>query len=70
MNKSPENIFACDHARVGVLFSGGLDSVVLTALIDQVLPVGQRIDLLNVAFQQTNGEFNVPDRLTALQVIQ
>ena len=62
----------CDdgHSRVGLLFSGGLDSAVLAALVDRVLPPEQSIDLVNVAFQTTsNGQFDdVPDRLTAIQV--
>ena len=37
-------------ARVGVLFSGGLDSAVLAALADRALPVGEEIDLINVSF--------------------
>ena len=59
----------CDHAKIGVLFSGGLDSVILTRLADEIIPENEEIDLLNVAFQQQNGSFQVPDRITAIQAL-
>ncbi|KFZ53351.1 Asparagine synthetase domain-containing protein 1, partial [Antrostomus carolinensis] len=37
-------------AHVAVLFSGGIDSMVIAALADKHVPVGEPIDLLNVAF--------------------
>lgn len=37
-------------SRVGVLFSGGLDSIVLARLADLYVPMDEPIDLLNVAF--------------------
>ncbi|NWI64281.1 ASND1 protein, partial [Todus mexicanus] len=37
-------------ARVAVLFSGGIDSMVIAALADKHVPLGEPIDLLNVAF--------------------
>ena len=40
----------CRHSRVAVLFSGGLDSAVLAALLEHVLPRNETIDLINVAF--------------------
>ncbi|KAG2459369.1 ASND1 protein, partial [Polypterus senegalus] len=64
---------------VAVLFSGGLDSMVLAALADCHVPLEEPIDLLNVAFQiplasprssnKTDGAgsrvcFEVPDRIT------
>lgn len=39
-------------ARVGILFSGGIDSMMLAALADRYVPVEEAIDLLNVAFEQ------------------
>lgn len=39
------------EARVAVLFSGGLDCTVLARLVHEVLPSGEPIDLLNVAFE-------------------
>jgi asparagine synthetase B (glutamine-hydrolysing) len=40
----------CEHAKLAILFSGGIDSTVLTVLADRILPVHEPIDLLNVAF--------------------
>nr|CDS18843.1 asparagine synthetase domain containing protein [Echinococcus granulosus] len=42
---------SCLHTRIGVLFSGGLDSAVIAALADGCLPPDQPVDLINVAFQ-------------------
>lgn len=39
-------------SKVGILFSGGIDSVVITALADQCVPQHETIDLINVAFAQ------------------
>ncbi|XP_057420965.1 uncharacterized protein LOC130714995 isoform X2 [Lotus japonicus] len=46
---------------VAVLFSGGLDSMILAALLDQCLDPSYEIDLLNVSF---DGE-SAPDRKSA-----
>uniref|UniRef100_A0A3Q1GGE8 Asparagine synthetase domain-containing protein 1 n=1 Tax=Acanthochromis polyacanthus TaxID=80966 RepID=A0A3Q1GGE8_9TELE len=42
---------ANDQASVAILFSGGIDSMVLAALADRHVPAHQPIDLLNVAFK-------------------
>lgn len=39
------------NARIGVLFSGGIDCTTLALLADRVLPEGESIDLINVAFE-------------------
>ncbi|GAA6029046.1 hypothetical protein JCM8097_001567 [Rhodosporidiobolus ruineniae] len=39
------------EARIAVLFSGGLDCTVVAAIADRVLPEGEAIDLINVAFE-------------------
>lgn len=41
-----------DQAAVAVLFSGGIDSMVVAALADRHIPSHQPIDLLNVAFKR------------------
>ncbi|KAL3914746.1 MAG: hypothetical protein SGPRY_007517 [Prymnesium sp.] len=48
-------------ARVGVLFSGGIDCMLLARLADLNLPPGEPIDLINVAFGDGAGQ--APDRL-------
>ena len=59
-------------ASVAVLFSGGIDSVVLAALCHRHVPHNQPIDLINVSFynDSTNGGNNnipnSPDRLAAI----
>ncbi|XP_047457531.1 asparagine synthetase domain-containing protein 1 [Mugil cephalus] len=40
-----------DQASVAILFSGGIDSMILAALADRHIPAPQPIDLLNVAFK-------------------
>ena len=57
----------CPHAAVGVLFSGGLDSCVLACLTAALIPEDKPLHLYNVAFQQSNGNYDVPDRLTGIQ---
>lgn len=52
------------QARVGILFSGGIDSVVLGALAHFHAPLSEPIDLLNVCFDASSG-FQSPDRLAA-----
>ena len=38
-------------SKVAVLFSGGLDCTLLARLVHQILPIGEPVDLLNVAFE-------------------
>ncbi|CAK9785568.1 hypothetical protein CC85DRAFT_284464 [Cutaneotrichosporon oleaginosum] len=63
-------------ARAAVLFSGGVDCSLLVCLIHSVLPAGEPIELVNVAFAQppkssgkltpkpSGGGYDVPDRLS------
>ncbi|CAH1788335.1 unnamed protein product [Owenia fusiformis] len=74
----------CRHSRVAILFSGGIDSIMITALADRYVDKNEPIDLLNVAFErqskqqkQKHGErtpesdqFIVPDRITGLSGLQ
>nr|CAI5852218.1 unnamed protein product [Callosobruchus analis] len=58
--------FQCKHAKIGVLYSGGVDCSILAVLLDRCIDNDNPIDLLNVAFDESN-QYNVPDRLTGLQ---
>ncbi|XP_077435648.1 asparagine synthetase domain-containing protein 1 [Vanacampus margaritifer] len=68
-----------DHSTIAILFSGGIDSMIVAVLAHRHVPNCQSIDLLNVAFQQqdkrqkprwsasqspTCNPFHVPDRIT------
>ncbi len=52
--RSTDNILrptnGCQHAKLAILFSGGIDSSVLAVLADRIVPINEPIDLLNVAF--------------------
>ncbi|XP_010502386.1 PREDICTED: asparagine synthetase domain-containing protein 1-like [Camelina sativa] len=60
---SLHNIFQGEKevVPVAVLFSGGLDSMILAALLDQCLDPKYEVDLLNVSFDGPNA----PDRISA-----
>jgi asparagine synthetase B (glutamine-hydrolysing) len=70
-----KTLTTCKHARIGLLFSGGLDCSILARITDQLLDKTVPIDLMNVAFEkvcrQTKNKddkiinWDVPDRLTA-----
>ena len=61
-----------DKVSVAVLFSGGIDSVVLTALCHRHVPSEQQIDLINVSFYADSDAIgnkattSSPDRLAAI----
>ncbi|XP_049952784.1 asparagine synthetase domain-containing protein 1 isoform X1 [Schistocerca serialis cubense] len=70
----------CKHSKVGILFSGGLDSSVIAALASECIPKDEPIDLINVAFEPkkricrgnkkaavNRADYNVPDRKTGVQ---
>ncbi|XP_015608503.1 asparagine synthetase domain-containing protein 1 [Cephus cinctus] len=67
-------IISCKHSKVGILFSGGLDSAILAVIANSYVPEDECIDLINVAFEkpcnantgkQTNSiNYDVPDRKT------
>ncbi|CAN0330863.1 unnamed protein product [Ectocarpus sp. 12 AP-2014] len=69
----PAAAAAAAAARVGILFSGGLDSVVLAALLAEegaegrgpAVPKGEAIDLINVCFDSPSGHQS-PDRLASI----
>lgn len=65
----------CSDAKIGILFSGGIDCTILACLADQLIDPHLPIDLINVSFERIvrNGtnksspiDYNTPDRLSAL----
>ncbi len=67
------NIKTSDSCPVGVLFSGGIDSVVLAVLLHEVVDSTEHIDLLNVTFEDADAyrgnkrkQSPSPDRLAAV----
>ncbi|KAG9194827.1 hypothetical protein G6011_04862 [Alternaria panax] len=65
---------ALKSAEVAILFSGGLDCTILARICHDLLPLGESIDLLNVAFENPRIHSNLesgtspyelcPDRVT------
>lgn len=47
----PPGLDSAHNVRVAVLFSGGLDCTVLARIAHDILPLGDHIDLINVAFE-------------------
>ncbi|KAJ2740959.1 hypothetical protein GGI20_005514 [Coemansia sp. BCRC 34301] len=57
--------------RVGILFSGGVDCITIAALLAQILPPNEPVELFNVAFENPRqakhtkqNTYDVPDRKT------
>jgi asparagine synthetase B (glutamine-hydrolysing) len=69
MHAPPPKSQCTSDASVAVLFSGGIDSVILAALSHRHIPSDRPIDLINVSFyDKSDSKSNVvsPDRLAAL----
>ncbi|GMF39016.1 unnamed protein product [Phytophthora fragariaefolia] len=60
----PSSDMRTSPARVAVLFSGGLDSVVIAALTHFHVPDDEPVDLLTICFDESSA-FTSPDRLAA-----
>lgn len=57
----------CTNPRYGVLFSGGIDSMVMAAVLDRCLEHDEPLELINVAFGKHSIDISqCPDRRTAL----
>lgn len=54
-----------DQERFALLFSGGVDSMVLARLLDLELPCGEPLQLINVAFGDGDSVTQCPDRKSA-----
>ena len=67
---APQSKSQCESdASVAVLFSGGIDSVILAALCHRHVPYDKPIDLINVSFyddSDSGSSVISPDRLAAL----
>lgn len=59
----------CNHPKVAILFSGGIDCTILASVAHQCLPPDETIELLNVAFEKVGNKsevnWDVPDRVSA-----
>lgn len=57
----------CNHSKIAILFSGGIDCSILAVLSDKYVPKTDTIDLINVAFENKNpnNSWDVPDRISA-----
>jgi len=64
--------FKCDHAKIAILFSGGIDSAILALLASKYVESDEPIDLLNVSFERpaNSGNFECPDRQTCLNTLE
>lgn len=62
----------CKHAKIGILFSGGLDSAIIALISDNFVPEDEPIDLFNVSFARDDKKkFDiVPDRKTGKRTLQ
>lgn len=64
-----KNRLPCNHAVVGILFSGGVDCAILAILADKFVEKDRPIDLLNVAFDEINN-YETPDRETGRRTFE
>lgn len=70
----------CDHAKVGILFSGGIDCTILACLSDSIIDKNLPIDLINVSFEKIDRgkkkedtdreiDYCTPDRISANETL-
>lgn len=60
----------CEHPKVAILFSGGIDCTILASIAHQYVSPNETIELLNVAFEKVGENkdsinYDVPDRISA-----
>lgn len=72
---------SCNHPKVGILFSGGIDCTILAVLADKFVDKNNAIDLINVSFekivrnqtankqQKPDENYETPDRLTSIETL-
>lgn len=62
---------SCEHSKISILFSGGVDCTILATLLDKVLDPKLPIDLINVSFEKVTRQkvhsitYDTPDRISA-----
>ncbi|CAN6669681.1 hypothetical protein TRVA0_042S00232 [Trichomonascus vanleenenianus] len=64
LTRRVETIPPSESTRIAILFSGGIDCTLVASLVDDILPGDEKVDLLNVAFEnrRTNDGYATPDR--------
>ncbi|KAL8286907.1 hypothetical protein RQP46_003913 [Phenoliferia psychrophenolica] len=60
--------FALPTPRIAVLFSGGIDCTTVALLVDRVLPQGEAVDLINVAFENPRKRLRPARRWNLVEV--
>lgn len=69
----------CDHPKIGILFSGGIDCTILAVLADRYVDQKCAIDLINVSFEkvrraafegQEDINYSTPDRVSSKETLQ
>lgn len=68
---------SCSHAKVGILFSGGIDCTILACVANDIIDQNLPIDLINVSFEKISRsnakqeevaiDYSTPDRVSAKQ---
>lgn len=53
----------CAHSKIGILFSGGLDSAIVAAIADKYVSESENIDLINVAFEKSTNKSQKKNRI-------
>lgn len=70
---------SCDHPKIGILFSGGIDCTILAVLADRYVDQACAIDLINVSFEkvrrtelkcQEDINYSTPDRVSSRETLQ
>lgn len=70
---------SCDHPKIGILFSGGIDCTILAVLADRYVHQACAIDLINVSFEkvrrtavkyQEDINYSTPDRVSSRETLQ
>lgn len=68
---------SCNHPKIGILFSGGIDCTIIACLTDELLDEHVSIDLINVSFEKVSRgvakgvkidaviNYDTPDRISA-----